>query len=148
MWLCCTGRLYGIAEFVVVFTNVTLVTRSLHISTRYLYVPEFERKQNSNGNGAFADNSVGWHLALSNKFLSPTCAPAHGDIATYFFLKNSSIRYQNMCFGDVTFNSIVEKTAPSLKRIFLYRIEIFFQKQSIWRYLHEQAHMLVKGICC
>ena len=63
MWLCCTGRLYGIAEFVVVFTNVTLVTRSLHISTRYLYVPEFERKQNSNGNGAFADNSVGWHLA-------------------------------------------------------------------------------------
>ena len=26
-------------------------------------------------------------MALSNKFLSPTCAPAHWDIATYFFSK-------------------------------------------------------------
>ena len=23
-----------------------------------------------------------------------------------------------------------------------------FSKKSMWRYLHEQAHMLVKGICC
>ena len=36
----------------------------------------------------------------------------------------------------------------SLKRIFWYRIEIFFRKKSMWRYLHEQAHMFVKGFCC
>ena len=26
-------------------------------------------------------------MELSNKFLSPTCGPAHGDIATYFFFE-------------------------------------------------------------
>ena len=104
MWLCCTGRLYGIAEFVVVFTNVTLVTRSLHISTRYLYVPEFERKQNSNGNGAFADNSVGWHLAKKSFHQHVRLLM---EISPHtLFLNNISIRYQNMCFSDVTFNSM------------------------------------------
>ena len=43
-------------------------------------------------------------------------------------------------------------TAPLARgrseHIFLHRIEIFFSKKIIWRYLHEQAHMLVKGICC
>ena len=29
-------------------------------------------------------NSVGWHLAISNKFFSATCAPDLGDIATCF----------------------------------------------------------------
>ena len=91
-------------------------------------------------------------MALSNILLSPTRAPDLGDIATYFFFeKDISIRYQNMCCSDVTFNYIFEnssKTMTSLKHIFWYRIEIFFQKKSMWRYLHEQAHMLVKEICC
>ena len=40
-------------------------------------------------------------MALSNKILSPTCAPAHGDIAPYFFFeKNVSIRWRNMSFND------------------------------------------------
>ena len=42
-------------------------------------------------------------MALSKKILLPTCAPAHGDIVPYFFFrKNISIRWRNMCFSDVT----------------------------------------------
>ena len=36
---------------------------------------------------SFRTNSQLRRMALSNKFLSPTYAPAHGDIAPYFFLK-------------------------------------------------------------
>ena len=37
-------------------------------------------------------------MALRNKFLSPTCAPDLVDVDTYFFFrKNLSIRYRNMC---------------------------------------------------
>ena len=42
-------------------------------------------------------------LALSSKFLSPSCAPDLGNIATCFFRKNISIRYQNMCYNGVIF---------------------------------------------
>ena len=38
-------------------------------------------------------------------------------------------------------NDVIEThILPSDRNIFL--------KKSMWRYLHEQAHMLVKGICC
>ena len=36
----------------------------------------------------------------SSKIRSPTCTPAHGDIAPYFFFrKKNSIRWRNMCFN-------------------------------------------------
>ena len=38
----------------------------LGVPSYYLYVPVFERKKNSNGNDAFADNSAGWHLATNS----------------------------------------------------------------------------------
>ena len=38
-------------------------------------------------------------MALSNKPLSPTCAPGLGDIATCFLKKNISIRYRNMRYN-------------------------------------------------
>ena len=31
-------------------------------------------------------------MALSKKILSPTCAPAHGDIAPYFFFEKKTFR--------------------------------------------------------
>ena len=39
-------------------------------------------------------------LALSSKSLSPSCAPDLGDIATFFFQKNISIRYRNVPYDD------------------------------------------------
>jgi len=51
-------------------------------------------------------------------------------------------------FWEIFFSTDFFFEMMSLKHTFLHRIEIFFQKKSMWRYLHEQAHMLVKGICC
>ena len=45
-------------------------------------------------------------LALSSKSLSPSCASDLGDIATFFFRKNISIRYQNMGYNDVLFGEL------------------------------------------
>ena len=36
-------------------------------------------------------------MALSNKFLSPTYAPAHGDIAKYFFFEKTFRSGGGMC---------------------------------------------------
>ena len=58
-------------------------------------------KKYSDGNHTFF-----WllrRMALSNKFLSPTCAPAHGDIATYFFLKKIFRSDGGMCVSMTPF---------------------------------------------
>ena len=152
-------------------------------------------------------------MALRNKFLSPTCAPAHGDIAPYFFSKiyfdpmeecvfqwrrfgpeepniphkmtplntyssiGSKYFFEKKVCGDISMSrrtcwwkEFVAKFHPaelsvkyrdfvrncgffrpkmtSFKHTLLHRIEIFFQKKSTGWYLHEQAHILVKGFCC
>ena len=87
-------------------------------------------------------------MALSNKFLSPTCASGLGDVATYFFFEKIFRSDGGMCvsmtpfLGAICFDCFFEMM--SLKHTFLHRIEIFFQKKSMWRYLHEQAHMFQK----
>ena len=87
-------------------------------------------------------------MELSNKFLSPTCAPAHGDIAPYFFFEKIFRSDGEICVSMTPFWVLGHLGVTSLKHIFLHRIEIFFRKKSMWRYLLDQAHMLVKGICC
>ena len=42
-------------------------------------------------------------MALRNKFLSPTCAPAHGDIATYFFFEKIFRSDGGMCIAMAPF---------------------------------------------
>ena len=42
-------------------------------------------------------------MALSNKFLSPTCASAHGDIATYFFFEKIFRSDGEMCVSVASF---------------------------------------------
>ena len=42
-------------------------------------------------------------MALSNKFLSPTYAPAHGDIATYFFFEKIIRSDGGMCVSMTPF---------------------------------------------
>ena len=89
-------------------------------------------------------------MELSNKSLSPTCAPAHGDIAKYFFSKFFFDPIPEYAFQWRNPQMAQNPKMASLKHIFLHRIEIFFRKKvcGMWRYLHEQAQMLVKGICC
>ena len=42
-------------------------------------------------------------MTLSNEFLSPTCAPAHGDIATYFFFEKIFRSDGEMCVSVTPF---------------------------------------------
>ena len=42
-------------------------------------------------------------MALSSKILSPTCAPAHGDIATYFFFEKIFRSDGGMCVSVASF---------------------------------------------
>ena len=65
-------------------------------------------------------------MELSNKFLSPTCAPAHGDIAPYFFFEKIFRSDGEMCvsmtpFGGLgQFGGYVTEThiSPSDRNIF------------------------------
>ena len=71
-------------------------------------------------------------MVLINKFLSPICAPAHGDIATYFFFEKTFRSDGEMCVSVTSSQKKkpVKKIAPkmaSLKHTFLHRIEIFFR---------------------
>ena len=116
---------------------------------RYLSVSVFRREKYSDGDHISAYNSVGWHLA-TNSFHQYVRLLMKISPHT-FFLKNISIRWRNVCFSDITIFCVSKKIAPKmtpLKHTFLHRIEIYFRTISMWRYLHEQAHMLVKGICC
>ena len=120
----------------------------------YLYpsVAVFRRRNYSDGDHIFAYNSVRWHLATNSFHQHVRLLMEISPHA--FFRKNISIRWRNVCFSDIIIsmspsdrNILAPKMTP-LKHTFLHRIEIFFQKKSMWRYLHEQAHMLVKGFCC
>ena len=53
-----------------------------------------------------------------------------------------------MCFDDAIFGFLGHLGVTSLKHIFLHRIDFPPDFVCLWRYLLEQAHMLVKGICC
>ena len=68
---------------------------------------------------------------------------------TFFFFEIIFRSGGGMCVSMASFGpeepKIPHKMA-SLNHIFLHRMEIFFSKKSMGRYLHEQAHMLVKGI--
>ena len=60
-------------------------------------------------------------MALRNKFLSPPCAPDLVDVDTYFFFrKNISIRYQNMCYNNAKFRRVLSPVVY-LKRARLNR---------------------------
>ena len=65
-------------------------------------------------------------MELSNKFLSPTCAPAHGDIAPYFFFEKIFRSDGEICvsmtpfWGFGPFGGYVTEThiSPSDRNIF------------------------------
>ena len=112
--------------------------------SQYLSLSVFRRKSH-----IFADNSVGWHLA-TNSFHQHVRLLMEISPHT-FFRKNISIRWRNMC-SMASFcaefwvlqvqNDAIETHIPASDR------NVFSEKKSMGRYLHEQAHMLVKGICC
>ena len=54
-------------------------------------------------------------MALGNKSLSPICAPDLVDIATYFFFKKKSIRYQNVYYKNVIFGRVLSPFAQSMR---------------------------------
>ena len=49
-------------------------------------------------------------MELSNKFLSPTCAPAHGDIATYFLFEKIFRSDGGICVSGAP---LVKRLSPS-----------------------------------
>ena len=70
-------------------------------------------------------------MALSNKFLSPTCAPDLGDIATYFFLKKYFDPIPEMCVAMTPLSGDMTSKMMSLITHILVSDRIFFQKKYV-----------------
>ena len=86
-------------------------------------------------------------MALSKKIISPTYAPAHGDIAPYFF---SDIIFRSdggICVSMTPF-WMLGPFGGYVTETHISPSDRFFFRNSMWRYLLDQAHVLVKGICC
>ena len=87
-------------------------------------------------------------MALSNEFLSLICAPAHGDIAPYFFSETYIDPMEEHVFQWRHFGFLGHLGVTSLKQIFLHRIEIFFSKKKDVAISPRPGAYVGEGICC
>lgn len=87
------------------------------------------------------DNFIG-AMALSSKYLSPTCAPDLRDIATSSFFDFFPIRYRNVYCNGIILNAITPKNGAIAKHAYSG-----IGPKYCFRYILAQAHILAKGIC-